>query len=178
MGHWQNPCVHGASSHVVVSSRASKSNIGATRFVCSTTLFHMAKCFLAYAILIKSCWISGSAIRLLSLDAMMVSWILPMFLRRSALMDCWTMWLLHVFLDSLDWHGCKRLSFVMSFGGATLGNALIYLYPALMFRGAVKKMGDKATPRLKIGVKFAMANAGLGITMGLIGAKMALKSIC
>jgi hypothetical protein len=33
-------------------------------------------------------------------------------------------------------------SFVVSFGGATLGNALIYLYPALMFRGAVKKMGD------------------------------------
>jgi len=69
-------------------------------------------------------------------------------------------------------------SFVVSFGGATLGNALIYLYPALMFRGAVKKMGDKATPGLKREVKFAMANAGLGITMGLIGAKMALKSIC
>ena len=36
----------------------------------------------------------------------------------------------------------KDLSFVMSCGGATLGNELIYLYPALVFRGAVKKMGD------------------------------------
>jgi len=71
----------------------------------------------------------------------------------------------------------KDLSFVMSFGGATLGNALIYLYPALMFRGAVKKMGDKATVGLKREVKFAMANAALGITMGTIGAKMALKTV-
>ena len=28
------------------------------------------------------------------------------------------------------------LSFIMSFGGATLGNALIYVYPAIMFRSA------------------------------------------
>jgi len=33
------------------------------------------------------------------------------------------------------------LSFIMSFGGARLGNALIYVYPALMFRNAVKKFG-------------------------------------
>eukprot|EP00975_Prorocentrum_lima_P026239 5514488-Prorocentrum_lima.AAC.1 len=38
----------------------------------------------------------------------------------------------------------KELAFIMSFAGATLGNALIYVYPALMFRAAVKKMGDKA----------------------------------
>lgn len=69
------------------------------------------------------------------------------------------------------------VSFVLSFGGATLGNALIYVYPALMFRGAVKKMGDKASASLRSEVKLAMANAGLGITMGLIGAKMALKTL-
>lgn len=71
----------------------------------------------------------------------------------------------------------KDLSFVLSFGGATVGNALIYIYPALMFRGAVKKMGDKASASLKREVKIAMANAGLGLGMGLIGAKMAIKSI-
>lgn len=69
------------------------------------------------------------------------------------------------------------VSFVLSFGGATLGNALIYVYPALMFRGAVKKMGDKSSASLRSEVKLAMANAGLGITMGLIGAKMALKTL-
>jgi len=71
----------------------------------------------------------------------------------------------------------KDVSFVLSFGGATLGNALIYVYPALMFRGAVKKMGDKASTGLKKEVKLAMANALLGIGMGLVGAKMALKSL-
>ena len=70
----------------------------------------------------------------------------------------------------------KDLSFVLSFGGATLGNALIYVYPALMFRGAVKKMGGKATKGMKREVKLAMANAGLGIGMGIVGAKMALKA--
>jgi len=46
-----------------------------------------------------------------------------------------------------------------------------------MFRGAVKKLGDKASKSLKREVKVAMANAGLGVTMGIIGAKMALKSL-
>ena len=32
----------------------------------------------------------------------------------------------------------KELAFIMSFAGATLGNALIYIYPALMFRNAGK----------------------------------------
>jgi len=70
----------------------------------------------------------------------------------------------------------KDLSFVSSFGGATVGNALIYLYPALMFRDVVKKMGDKATKGMKNEVKIAMINAGLGIGMGCVGAKMALKA--
>lgn len=82
-------------------------------------------------------------------------------------------------LSAVTWAALtvKDVSFVLSFGGATLGNALIYVYPALMFRGAVKKMGATATKALKREVKFAMANAGLGIGMGLIGAKMALKSL-
>jgi len=71
----------------------------------------------------------------------------------------------------------KDVSFVMSFAGATLGNALIYVYPALMFRGAVKKMGDKATKGLKTEVKVALANAALGIAMGAVGARMALKTL-
>jgi hypothetical protein len=71
----------------------------------------------------------------------------------------------------------KDVSFVLSFGGATLGYALIYVYPALMFRGAVKKMGDQATKGLKREVKLALANASFGLTMGVIGAKMALKSL-
>mmetsp|Transcript_12991 Transcript_12991/g.28085 ORF Transcript_12991/g.28085 Transcript_12991/m.28085 type:complete len:500 (+) Transcript_12991:113-1612(+) len=71
----------------------------------------------------------------------------------------------------------KDLAFVLSFGGATLGNALIYVYPALMFRSAVKNMGDKASKGLKREVPFALFSALLGIVMGGIGATMAVKSV-
>ena len=67
------------------------------------------------------------------------------------------------------------VSFVMSFGGATLGNALIYVLPAVMFRKVVKDMGDKASPALKSEVNFATFSGLLGIGMGIIGATMALK---
>ncbi len=67
----------------------------------------------------------------------------------------------------------KELAFIMSLAGATLGNALIYVYPALMFKSAVKGMGDKASKGLKREVPFAMFSALLGVVMGCIGAKMA-----
>ncbi|KAL7548095.1 hypothetical protein ACHAWF_011382 [Thalassiosira exigua] len=67
----------------------------------------------------------------------------------------------------------KELAFIMSLAGATLGNALIYVYPALMFRSAVKGMGEKASKGLKREVPFAMFSALLGVVMGCIGAKMA-----
>ena len=67
----------------------------------------------------------------------------------------------------------KELAFIMSLAGATLGNALIYVYPSLMFRSAVKNMGDKASKGLKREVPFAMFSAVLGVVMGCIGAKMA-----
>jgi len=69
----------------------------------------------------------------------------------------------------------KELAFIMSLAGATLGNALIYVYPALMFRSAVKGMGEKATKGLKREVPFAMFSALLGVGMGCVGAKMAFS---
>jgi len=71
----------------------------------------------------------------------------------------------------------KDLSFLMSFGGATLGNALIYVYPALMFRSAVKNLGDDATKAQKMEVYLAMAFAALGVGMGVLGTKMALSKL-
>lgn len=70
----------------------------------------------------------------------------------------------------------KDLTFVISFGGATTGNALIYVFPALMFRGAVKKM-DKPSDRLKMEVKATLGTAFLGVVMGAIGSVMAIKSL-
>ena len=71
----------------------------------------------------------------------------------------------------------KDLSFVMSFGGATLGNALIYVFPALMFNSVVKKMGDTAPAAMKKETYFATFSLLLGVGVGAIGATMAVKNI-
>lgn len=70
----------------------------------------------------------------------------------------------------------KDVSFVLAFAGATLGNALIYVFPAFMFRGTVNKMTN-ASPKLKRESKFALVTASLGVIFGCIGANMALKSL-
>lgn len=67
------------------------------------------------------------------------------------------------------------LSFIMAFGGATLGNALIYVYPAIMFRSAVKSMGDAATRAQKMEVHLAMLFAAIGIGFGVVGTKQAFS---
>ena len=67
------------------------------------------------------------------------------------------------------------VAFVLSLGGATLGNALIYIFPALMFRGAIKK-NENATRWQKQEVNFSLVTAIIGFVMGLVGAKMAFHS--
>jgi len=68
------------------------------------------------------------------------------------------------------------VSFVMAFAGAVFGNALIYVFPALMFRGAIKKKAD-ATRSQKLEVKLATGSGVAGLVMGLLGAKMAIASL-
>ena len=68
------------------------------------------------------------------------------------------------------------VSFVMALAGATLGNGLIYIFPALMFRGAIKKKVDATKGEIRE-VKLALASAIAGICMGLIGTKMAIGSL-
>jgi len=68
------------------------------------------------------------------------------------------------------------VSFVMALAGATLGNGLIYIFPALMFRGAIKKKVD-ATKGEKREVKLALGSAITGLLMGLLGTKMAISSL-
>jgi len=70
----------------------------------------------------------------------------------------------------------KDVSFVLAFAGATLGNALIFVFPAAMFRSTVKKMDD-ASPQLKREAKFAPFMAAAGIIMGAIGGSMAIRSL-
>jgi len=71
---------------------------------------------------------------------------------------------------------CKLtdVSFVLAFGGATLGNALTYVYPALMYRAVVAQQGRTNE---KFGVNVSLASAALGIIMGTVGATMAVRSL-
>jgi len=68
----------------------------------------------------------------------------------------------------------KDLSFLFAFGGASLGNAIIYVFPALMFRSAVNKKLN-ATPRLKQEVKIAMGTGVLGLVLGVLGVAKSLQ---
>ena len=64
----------------------------------------------------------------------------------------------------------KDVSFLLTLAGATLGNALSYLYPAVMYFAVVKKQHR----REPFGVSTAVTMAILGVVFGVIGAKMAL----
>jgi hypothetical protein len=68
----------------------------------------------------------------------------------------------------------KDVSFVLAFGGATLGNLLTFVYPALMWRATVKKYHLKGEGR---GIALANTAAFLGIVLGAIGAKMAIDKL-
>lgn len=71
------------------------------------------------------------------------------------------------------------LSTSLALRGATLGNALVYIYPALMFRAVVKKKNrnessDLAEIKEWRDVQLATACGILGVAAGILGTKMAL----
>lgn len=68
------------------------------------------------------------------------------------------------------------LSLVASLSGAVFGTALIFCFPSLMFRAAIKNLGDKATAGEKREASFAKIVNLVGIAIGIIGTKMALGS--
>lgn len=67
----------------------------------------------------------------------------------------------------------KDVSFVMAFGGATLGNALIYVFPFVMYSAVCRKQERKEE---SFQVFLAGLSACAGIAMGAIGAKMSLDN--
>jgi amino acid permease len=66
------------------------------------------------------------------------------------------------------------LTFVASMSGAVLGTSLIFIFPTLMFRAAVK---DSPTKGHKWESRLCSLIATLGVAIGIVGAKMALQSI-
>lgn len=68
------------------------------------------------------------------------------------------------------------VSFVLSFAGSTLGNALVYIFPALMFRGAVKKLPNPSKMQ-KFEAKAVLGTGLFGLVMGVLGAVKAVQSI-
>ena len=68
------------------------------------------------------------------------------------------------------------VSFVLSLAGSTLGNMLIYILPAFMFRGAIRQQAN-ATKWQNREVKLALGSAALGLGMGVMGATKAIQSV-
>ena len=66
------------------------------------------------------------------------------------------------------------LTFVASMSGAVLGTSLIFIFPTLMFRAAVK---ENPTKGQKWESRLCSVIAALGVGIGSVGAKMALQSI-
>lgn len=97
---------------------------------------------------------------------------MPMEKRSSGLLNVVTIAILCV----LTYLACSLtdVSFVLAFGGATLGNLLTYVYPALMYRAVVSQQNRKGE---QLGVTVAMLSAVLGLVMGIVGAGMALRSL-
>ena len=62
-------------------------------------------------------------------------------------------------------------SLVLALGGATVGNALTYVYPALMYRAVNRQQGRKEGGAVAVSYLSAL----LGVAMGVVGAKMALQ---
>jgi Transmembrane amino acid transporter protein len=66
----------------------------------------------------------------------------------------------------------KDVKVVLALGGATLGNLLTYVYPAIMYRAIVQKQNRVDQT---FGVCVSSLSAILGVFLGAIGSKMALQ---
>ena len=69
-----------------------------------------------------------------------------------------------------------RIEPMMIHSSATLGNCLIYIFPGIMFRGAIRKLPNP-TKLQKVEVKVALASAVVGAGLGIMGAIKAVQSI-
>ena len=67
----------------------------------------------------------------------------------------------------------KDLRIVLALGGATWGNAVVYLFPTFMFAS----LAATAMPSLQKEAKYARAIGLTGLAMGIIGTMRAIKSM-
>lgn len=95
----------------------------------------------------------------------------PLENRTASLQNTLTVALLSVF--TVGAIILNDVSFVLAFGGATFGNLLTYVYPALMYRATVKAQGRSEENGA---VTVSLLSAAMGIVMGIIGAKMAIQN--
>lgn len=61
------------------------------------------------------------------------------------------------------------LGFVNAIGGGTLATAIVFVFPALMYRAAVRGQSIPDIPGQECEVKFAMVLMVVGVIMGAIG---------
>lgn len=69
------------------------------------------------------------------------------------------------------------LGMINAIGGGTLATAIVFVFPALMYRQAVKQLGTQAKPGQHTEVVIDMALMGFGITLGVTGVIVSIKAL-
>jgi amino acid permease len=70
---------------------------------------------------------------------------------------------------------CTDLGFINAVGGGTLATAIVFVFPALMYRAAVELQTELPTRAELQEVKFAMGLMVVGVIMGVIGVVVELQ---
>jgi len=70
----------------------------------------------------------------------------------------------------------QDLRVVLSVGGGTFSTAVATIFPALMYRGAVDKMGESASASDMLAANIALSLMWVGIAVGMTGVTFALKA--
>jgi hypothetical protein len=68
------------------------------------------------------------------------------------------------------------LGLLNAVGGGALGTAVVFILPALMFRGAIRQLGRIATRDQRREVSFAIGLMWIGTAVGLIGTVVGLTT--
>mmetsp|Transcript_63472 Transcript_63472/g.187415 ORF Transcript_63472/g.187415 Transcript_63472/m.187415 type:complete len:357 (-) Transcript_63472:321-1391(-) len=68
-------------------------------------------------------------------------------------------------------------SVLLSLSGATLGVALIYIYPAFVLRSVARGKGEKAARGDRVRCAFAVFLAAMGVAVGCLGTMLALGGL-
>ena len=99
----------------------------------------------------------------------------PMEKQTEDIVNCLTIVLLtFLTVTAIFW---TDLSMINAVGGGTLAAAIVFVFPAFMYKAAVKALGDWALSRQHREVVLALALMVFGVLLGLVGVVQVLFAV-